>query len=106
MSETVVNVVVEHVSLEKLNEMQSASDKLVESLYSLIPPRGEMCAEHYDSTCQHTILGNAIIRLLISISDKMGPLDLHALRSASYQAFAYVTHVSEPVASGTVENTN
>jgi hypothetical protein len=106
MTEVVPNIVVEEVSLEKLTEMQVASDRLVDSLYVLLPPRGDMSADHYDSTCQHTVLGNAVIRLLISISEKMGPLDFHALRSASFQAFAYVNSIAEPVAAGTVENVN
>lgn len=106
MTEPVPNIVVENVPLEKLNAMQEASDRLVDSLHALLPLRLDMCVDQYDSTCQHTVLGNAIIRLLISISEKMGPLDFNALRSASFQAFAYVNSIAEPVSSGTVENIN
>lgn len=88
---------VEKFSDENINAMQAASDALVETMRFLVPPRGERSLDEYDSLIQHTIFGNAVIRVLISMSEKLGPLDLGAIRHAGFQAISYVSSIAQPV---------
>lgn len=97
-------VKLKQVSEETVKKMQEHSDALIESMRSLVAARGEIPIEEYEGLVQHTIFGNAIIRLLISISETVGPLDFNALRSAAWQALAYVNHIAEPVGNGNPES--
>jgi hypothetical protein len=82
---------------EKIIAMQSASDALIDSMRFLVEPKGDLTADQHDSLLQHTVFGNSVIRVLISMSEKLGPLDLSAIRAASFQAIAYVSSIAEPV---------
>jgi len=77
--------------------MQTAADNLVDLMKLLLPPQGDRTHEQYDAISQHTIVGNAMIRILIAISEKIGPLDLGAIRNGAFQGIAYVSSVAQPV---------
>lgn len=80
---------------EKLELMQKAGEDLIESMLVMLPPQGDMPQEHYDSYVQHIIVGNAMLRVLIAMSEKMGELDPVAIRIGIDSALNYSIAVSE-----------
>jgi hypothetical protein len=78
--------------------VQLLCDNVIVTLLPIVPPRIEgQTEESYDDITQQTLIGNGIIRLLISISDKVGPLSMTAIRIGALQAMQYVESVSVPV---------
>jgi hypothetical protein len=87
----------ESIPAETHEAMQTAADNLVDLMKLLLPPQGERTPDEYDAISQHTIVGNAMIRILIAISEKIGPLDLGAIRNGAFQGIAYVSSVAQPI---------
>lgn len=78
--------------------VQLLCDNIIVTLMPIVLPRIEgQTEESYDAIIQQTLIGNAIIQLLVSIADKVGPLYMTALRVGALQAIQYVESVSEPV---------
>jgi hypothetical protein len=81
-----------------MEAVQILCDDIIFTLRPIVPPRIEgQTEESYDDFTQQTLIGNAIIRILISISTRVGPLNMTALRIGALQAMQYVESVSEPV---------
>lgn len=83
---------------ETLESMHVAAEALVDVLMAPLPKMKDGDNPvHYDRQCQHSVFGNGVIRLLIAMSEKIGPLDMEAIRSAGFQAMIYVNTIAEPV---------
>lgn len=92
------NVKIEEISAETLEILQSSADTLVVTMRSIVEPKPPgMGEDQYDALVQHTIVGNAIVRILIAVSEKVGPLDMGAVRNGAFQALSYVSSVAQPV---------
>lgn len=82
---------------EQLEAMQKAGEALIDSMLVMLPPRGKMPIDEYDAFCQHMILGNAVVRILIAMSDKMGALDPGAIRLGAMSAINFTMTAGEVV---------
>ena len=92
------DIIISTVSDEALESMHTAAEALVDALMAPLPKMKESDNPvHYDRQCQHSVFGNGVIRLLIAMSEKIGPLDMDAIRSAGFQAMIYVNTIAEPI---------
>lgn len=81
-----------------MEAVQLLCDNIIVTMRPNVIPRIEgQTEESYDAIIQQTLIGNAIIRLLISISVRVGPLNMTAIRIGALQAIQYVESVAEPV---------